>query len=982
LGLLVVSALLSGGALFIKYKLEGLQTSIQELAESRTGAQFTFSSINLAGLTGLRIENLEVDYVLDAGPHARVMVPSARVSVDLVDLISGRFSISHVQLNGAAVIVERPIDARWYPSPAPRNSNGKDWLAGDLPFRISGNDCTLDIANIVGGTRLHVDDIRFDVAKQGGAGDLIAQVYGNLDNDAKKQADVRVLYSSREDFDLVVVCEGIAAGDVNIFLPASQQLVESGIVRPKIRVDKFPGQPITVQMNAPFENLYIRNQPEFLAPASGTFTLSAQYDPEQASLEFATAKAISEDIDGTLDGTISFAGSTPLFDLRFEASQVPIMPIVEDVLADRVDQYGQLDVTLEEPTSVRVNLAGSSEEPKFSASVNIAGAQISFDSRVERWPDGNLRLGPTRVAWDSEGGEAVGQCTILDGSAIHRPTDMEASNFAGTFTLADSLVKTEALSGNITDLPFVASGEYQLRDRRGSFELSGGLAEMESTPLANRIKKTRLAGSASLRCTGTIEPDEYTAIAEVDLTQANVGYSWWFEKAAGIGATGTVDIHFKPGQSFEVDTRAELASSQFQARSTLGQIDGRWRLLEAKATSDHVDVNAMGRCVRVPYKIAGGVGTSAHYSWKRIHEGPDTSIITYDCQFDELAITPEGGNEPFFLQGGVVEGNLTQGSKARAELTLHIENGKTPVIGDDVWFINPRLNDPFLELYPKEKRVWTFNLGADALEVPPWKGTHFRGEGFYDNPYSGLNSFRADIDGGHIEGQFRSEGDDNLAETHAKWTNVPAFYVLDYLKMDRGVTGRMTGEVTYSLDRDDPSTRKGHGSFDIIDGQFSADFLIARLVGSIGEDVEAIPASLEFTSLSGDVEMESDIVRTPRLSLVAEALQVEGRGEFVTDGDMSYQLDVSISPKAAEQIKPLRDALNLQGHKISQQNIDLAFELNGPLFNPQGQVLGGPPVSVAVVSGLTGITSDVIDIPRQILVDLLKLGGGIVNATK
>jgi len=42
-------------------------------------------------------------------------------------------------------------------------------------------------------------------------------------------------------------------------------------------------------------------------------------------------------------------------------------------------------------------------------------------------------------------------------------------------------------------------------------------------------------------------------------------------------------------------------------------------------------------------------------------------------------------------------------------------------------------------------------------------------------------------------------------------------------------------------------------------------------------------------------------------------------------------------------------------------------------------------VSVTLVSGAFEVGSDVtkiIDIPRQILVDLLKLGGGLVGATK
>jgi len=105
----------------------------------------------------------------------------------------------------------------------------------------------------------------------------------------------------------------------------------------------------------------------------------------------------------------------------------------------------------------------------------------------------------------------------------------------------------------------------------------------------------------------------------------------------------------------------------------------------------------------------------------------------------------------------------------------------------------------------------------------------------------------------------------------------------------------------------------------------------------------------------------------------------------VIHGDMDYDLKVALSPKLAEKIPAIRDNLNVQGHKLAQQPIELAFKLQGPTFNPRGQLTGSPPVGITIVSSALEVTSDavrLIDIPRKILVDLLRIGGGIVGIAK
>jgi len=100
---------------------------------------------------------------------------------------------------------------------------------------------------------------------------------------------------------------------------------------------------------------------------------------------------------------------------------------------------------------------------------------------------------------------------------------------------------------------------------------------------------------------------------------------------------------------------------------------------------------------------------------------------------------------------------------------------------------------------------------------------------------------------------------------------------------------------------------------------------------------------------------------------------------------MHYDINVSVSPNTAERIPILRDNFNIEGHRITQNDIVLGFRISGPMFNPSGQLAGLPGVGVTLVSGAGQVTSDalkVITVPGQILLDLLKIGGSIVGGTR
>jgi hypothetical protein len=135
--------------------------------------------------------------------------------------------------------------------------------------------------------------------------------------------------------------------------------------------------------------------------------------------------------------------------------------------------------------------------------------------------------------------------------------------------------------------------------------------------------------------------------------------------------------------------------------------------------------------------------------------------------------------------------------------------------------------------------------------------------------------------------------------------------------------------------------------------------------------------------LEVQADFSNDRVATPDVSLISEGLTMNAEGAFVTGGDLDYEVRVSIDPETAARVPALRDNLNLEGHRLAQQDVQLAFHLSGPMIKPRGRLAEAPPVSVTLVTGGLEVVNEavrVIDTPRKVLMDLLKIGGGIVGA--
>lgn len=982
LALLLTAALFAGGALFIKYKLEELRASVQRHVESRTGARLRAGAVLVNGLRGLRIDNVGITLDSAAGPSIQVDAPVIYVYINLIDLLYGEMIIDRVQADGATFRLTRPDDKPWI---APDSLVLKDTvqIAGIPAFRFLGSDCTLEIENVAADTRMTVSAFHFDISRLTGSPDISAKLAGALGNDPKQQTSVNLRFASMEDFDLRVQSEEITAEDLAMFLPASQRFVESGAITPSIRVAGYPGMTLVVAFETPFRSVALRNQPPFILPATGTLSGVASYDSNTHRLTLTAAKAESEQIGGRVEGFLSFDGPFPAFDVVMEATRLPVTDALDYSLQGRTDEYGTIHLQLEEPCQLQVRLQGTTDAPSVSLQGNAVGGVFAFTPKDPLYPKCDLKLSNMMLTWASKDEKPVGSFNIASGVLTHASSGLSATDVTGALVIENNTVRVDPLNAKITGNPFVGNLKYDMATEQLELTAEGTVSNLEKTLLASISPDISISGAVGVQ--GHMVRNAAKCIMELDLdaTQCALAYKWWLSKPPGIGAQAKkVRVDIRPGRSLSFSGDAAAAGSQFSVEGSAARKKRTWQMQRLGITSEKLDVVAVGKCLKIPYRVSGGTATGGKSEWTFDQDGHWQ--MKASTRFDELALLPDGAEIPLRGNGVQLECEMKSEPNPTGNLTLAIKDAHMPPLaGDHIWFA--RRTDAEQNNKP-DLRAWTFKLSADAAEVPPWKGSHFKGEAYVNAGKAGLNKYTADIaGGGRIEGAYHRVSAENTYDVAIKWSDIPATYLIEQLNYPRILTGKSGGEFHYSMDKDDPNTLKGDGAFEIHNGQFSADFLISQIEGRLENRITSLPLSLRFENFSTNVALEKDHVKTSDIKLASPGINVAGEGSFVRGGDMDYNLRVALSPEMAEKIPALRDNLNIQGLRLAQQNLELAFKVTGPTFNPQGELSQAPPIGITLVSSALEATSDavkVIDIPRKILLDLLRIGGGIVGASK
>ncbi|MBL7646758.1 MAG: hypothetical protein JNK74_11270 [Candidatus Hydrogenedentes bacterium] len=982
LALLMLTALLAGGLLLAKYQLAVLRGRVQTAIEERTGIQLETTGVQVHGVAGLRLQELHLAYAAPAGPAIDIAVPEALLHVSLLELLRGSVVLDRLQLDNAHVRLSRPVDHKWITD----ELTSRSALTSNIPFRALGRNCTLEIDRIVGESTFRVEHVNFDLNRLSDSPHIIANVDGRLDQASRSAFEVFARYASLEDFDLRLQSDGLTAQDVAAFLPTATDLFTSGSVRPSLRVAGYPRKAMVVSLELPFNNVALATPQRFPVPSEGLLTALASYDVNTRLLTLNSAKTLSPDFEGRVEGTVSLAQDLPDLDLKVEVQQLPVNDVLDFVMKEWLAQYGSLEIDAPKPYKFFVTLNGQANNARLGVEAQLGNGALRFAPTDPALPRADLKFSLMSVAWNSEQSFPTGTLSLSGGSIEHGPSKLHAEDISGNFQLGSDGLVFDPMVARIAGNTVMGSAHYQLAEKTLNFSIAGNLGTVEELEFFKSSRSLNLYGPLALDAlTGTIAPGHHTYDATVDLTRTGIEWEWWFKKAPGIGAR-LEKLHFdlKPGKSATLSMLAALDTIEIDTRASLTHRGGKWALDDLKATSPNVSMGTANKVLVFPYAISGGTGTEAYLHWVKKSQSPEVIELTIGGLVDELALLPEGSRQPITGKNVRVDTTVVKAGEERTGLlTLHTTSAELPPFGTR-WLLPPRAeDDPSLKTYPPLDRDWTYTLSADTLVYPPWRGSAFTGRAYTRKHESGFERFEATVDNGKIGGVYSSSNPDNINRLNASWDDVPASHLLEHLKLPEIFTGTMTGGIQYSIDQDDSGTLAGTGYFDVVDGQFSADYLFSKFQQQIEQGTVSIPPSLRFSRFASDLTLEGDVVKATNMILESEAVTISGDGQFVLSGDMDFHLKFSLPPDTAKGIPALRTYFNLDGLKRSQTNLQIAFHIFGPTFNPKMELDGMPSMGDTIVSGAVEVTSDVmkvVDLPRQILLDLFKIGGGIVGA--
>ena len=982
--LFLITALFTGGVLYLKFQLEELRESVQTEAKSRLGIEFDADEVKVFDLRGLQITNFQAFFRGRMGQQINVSVAEAFVYIDIMDLLYGKVTVEQFLVDGAIIEVAT--------APQVQRTNttqtAERGLGSDVSFRILGSDCQLYIKSFGETQPLFLSPLSLDVSRLAGSSDFTAKLSGNLDGVETKRIDMNARYTSMDDFDLRIQAFNLLETDIHRFAPATKPYLLSGKTSPSIRLSGYPGNVTIVSLEVPFRRLALRGNVDPSAPEDGTLTALARYDLEKELLIITTAQVSSATFEGRVEGEILFSGGEPVLALDVQLDEFPVEETIRRTMQELLSTYGDAELHLQRPYKIGLTVRGEASSPQWGIEAEGLSGTISFRPKQPYLPIADFQFEHLRIAWDSQRSTPEGALTITDGTLVQVARGLRTQNLSGTLLLKEGTLSIDPMHAELSGNPFVGNLSYDLDTQQAEFSINGTLANVEDTPIGNAIPKATLSGNLTLQCNGRISQDHLEVdVVAVDATQSQIDYDWWFRKPIGMGASiSTLHFDMVPTKSIQISGSGTVDASKITATIGLSKIKNGWALDSVSATSDYLDIASLGKCLRVPYAITGGKGRSGYFELRRSGQNSDGHIINMGTQLDTISILPHDGEVPIVCEIARVDVVADNSTESRTiTIDINAEKAKLPPFGTR-WLLPLRSDDAELNAkFPPLPKTISYSLSADALDYPPWRGTSFVGTAFNNEITTGLSNFSAKVGEGTLQGAYEVEKADNVSELTASWTDIPATFLIEHLNFPPLLTGSATGKIHYTLDQDDPGTLAGSGTFSIQDGQFSSDYLASQFEETLQGDVTAIPSSLKFRELRSDVKLAGDLVTTSNFELDSDVIGVQGDGTFILDGDMDYELTVAIPTELAQRIPALSDKLNIAGLGLTQGDIKLGFKITGPSFSPNAVVTGLPSLGSSLVSGVAEVgveVTKVVDIPRQIFLDVLKTIGGIIGVNR
>lgn len=978
-----------------RHRLEGLRTVVLQQAAARTGARLDAQAVSANGLRGLRFEEPRAQFALEGGLSVFISAPIAYASVDWAELLAGDAIIDELRIEQARIDLVIPPSngdraSDWMNRIAQSRAPGGGPRGPGRGFRVRGSDCTVRVAGLLPDEDIEVTGISFDAFRVPDAPTIHLQMEAAVPFLGDAEARLDLAYAGADAYDARLDFTGLDARRTAALLPSDARLIESGAVRGSLKAHARNADRIDLHVELASDALAIAAHSPLIPPVlQGAVAAQAAWLRNEDRLDIESTRFSISAWQGAAGGAIRWTDGRPLLDLHGRLDRYPAETLTDAALeqyAEQLAEWGEAEIRFDRLGTVDFGVAGAFDALSFSIAMRETDGELTFAPSRSDYPEVSLTYRNLAASYAAGDQWPRVSAAVTDGSVRHTKTNLHAQDLRGAVHFEAGELTVDPLVGVLDGEEASGRLRYQTDKRSGDFSVRGAIAQAEDTFLHTRFRNTRLSGRFGIAATGTFTSDRVTFEAEVDGTRGEILHRWWLRKPPGVAVWASGKGDLRVGKRFELESDLFTAGGEGSVRMQMEHADGKWRAIESTIGADRLDIATAGASLRLPYRISGGEATDVVYTWKRLPGAAPDGTPHWESVgsgvVSDLRLMPKGGEAPLEAHGLRFRTHFVNDATNTAEIVLEAERAWMPSLGE-VWFPPNDIPPELAAAYPPTPRHFTFDLRCDELSMPPWDGTDFTATAYFTPSEAGLTRYQATVDGGAVSGSYQRDRAANAYVSSNRFEGAPVSRLLQHLHLPPALSGALWGEVTFSKDSDDPGTLLGRGTFEVRDGAFSADYLLTELDTQLEGSITALPPSLRFEKLSADIVFDKDAIQTPNARLQSPGIDVTADGGFVIGGELDYDVRVSLAPDVAERIPALRDSLSISGHRIAQQNIELSFHLTGTTGSPKGTLAEAPPVSVTVVTGGLEVIGDavrVIDLPRKVLFDLLKIGGGIIGA--
>ena len=944
------------------------------------------------------------------GPGLRIEADELRVQPDLSALLSGQYSFGRVVIRGGRFDITLPGAAEGksrssspHPGPDPSPRSLQEALTSayrqlpdlpELPFRLSLYGCTLQISGLpVPGGTAAVEELEADLYQPPDSPDRYLRIAGRI-TAAGIQLPVtcRIRASGRQDASLDV---DIAPVDLDRLAALTAGRVPGwhpgGTGRLRAELESDPVCPVRARIKAGLEEIPLPPPVSaVLEPVSGTVELEASVRADFSGVDVHGA-CRTNTLEAAGEGLIRLEGEEPAVTATIRADSLPLDPLIRLALAPAA--AAGLSLEPDGPARAAVMVNGPLRDPEILAEAYVAGARARYASDDPKIPSARVRFGQMLLRWTRGQRFPEGMVSILDGGLEQPFLSFSLDRTSATVLMEGGRLSLNPFSARLNEQPLFGELSADLATLTADLSAVVTVKDIEHTPLGHPTEDLWLNGAATIRARGRISPEGIDLTATAEATQAGIGLEWWLRKPAGVGAAiHEAHLTMKPEQQLKVDGRASVDATPIHAllEYDWDRQERKWHVKHIRVDLPYMDVNSAGKCFNLPYTITGTWAKDVFYERNRQGKEKNGNVMEIGGYIDRASLLPEGCPVPLICEEAKVRVLLDNQREDLhfGEVAIETRRAAVPPL-TETWMLPLDLKaDPeyLASLEPAPPRLWTYHLAAETVYMPPWAGEHFSAV-VKDTPETvSMEPFVAEVEGGKIEGHYSKVKESNEMRLQAWWERIPVVYLLRHLELPEVLEGRVDGSVDYTMDTDDPGTLSGGGSFSVKEGRFFSEALIAYFGPAFFGTVSDLhPSELAFREFRSDVWLSGDRIRTDHIRLDLEGMSFTGSGTWITGGDIDYEMTMSVQPDTAEQIPIMKQSFNIEGFRLAQRTIDLAFRIRGPAFKPASEISGLPPVGVTLVSGAAEITGEavrIIDLPRQLLFSLFKTGGGVIEATR